>query len=88
MLFTHDQLADIRKHTRHTYYITCNYSMETLPLLCISATQMSCKGSGSLARTITILFAYDKITSTATANAGKDSMPVTHYFPFLLFENK
>lgn len=72
---THDQLTYIRKRTRHII----------LPLLFKSATQMSCKGSASLARTITILFAYDKITSTASANAGKDSMAVAHYFSFLRF---
>jgi hypothetical protein len=48
---------------------------------------MSCKGSGSPARTITILFEYDKITRAANANAGKDFMAAIHYFSLLGFGN-
>lgn len=53
-----------------------------LPLFFKSAMQMSCKGFGSLARTITKLFEHVNITSTASANTGKDSIAVAHYFSF------
>lgn len=55
---THETLISKRIAT---YYI---------PLLVLSATQKSCKGSASPARTIAILYA----TSTASANARKDFM--------------